>query len=168
MKPFSTSYILKDTCNNNSFKRKGKQSLCQMKKAPKKPVLKPFWEQKSPTLPQQHDKTITEGMESPLPSLNAKFESRVKLGGGLVRAFGDCCSPRPSWREQNKCDCSRIYNLHIQLRRRQKELSAGEGGVKAQPKEPAGVQKKNRSNNEPKRRFSLRGGDIKIWADGVK
>lgn len=40
---------LKDTCSNRSFQRERKQSLCKMKGAPKKPVLKPFQEQKSPT-----------------------------------------------------------------------------------------------------------------------
>lgn len=48
MKPFSMRRILKDTCNNYSFQRKRKQSLCKMKKAPKKPVLKPFQEEQSP------------------------------------------------------------------------------------------------------------------------
>lgn len=52
MKPFSMRLILKDTCNNHSFLRKRKQSLCKMNKAPKKPILKPFQEeQQSPMGP---------------------------------------------------------------------------------------------------------------------
>lgn len=50
MKPFSMRHILKDTCNNYSFPRKRKQSLCKMKKAPTKPVLKPFREEQQSTV----------------------------------------------------------------------------------------------------------------------
>ena len=40
MKPFSMRRILKDTSFFSEKKRK--QSLCKTKRAPKKPILKPF------------------------------------------------------------------------------------------------------------------------------
>lgn len=73
MKPFSMRHILKDTCNNHPFQRKRKQSLCEMKKAPKKPILKPFREEEqspmghlrcAPAATDNQRMQITEGMES--------------------------------------------------------------------------------------------------------
>ena len=73
MKPFSMRHILKDTCNNHPFQRKRKQSLCEMKKAPKKPILKPFQEEQQspmghlhcvPAATDNQRMQITEGMES--------------------------------------------------------------------------------------------------------
>lgn len=54
MKPFSMRHILKDTCNNHPFQRKRKQSLCEMKKAPKKPILKPFQEEEQSPMGHLH------------------------------------------------------------------------------------------------------------------
>lgn len=91
MKPFSMRRILKDTCNNHSFQRKRNQSLYEMKKAPKKPILKPFQEEQQSPMGHSHcapaatnnqRMQITEGMES------------FSFHQIHCKSLGECCSSR--------------------------------------------------------------------------
>lgn len=122
-----------------------------MKRAPKKPILKPFEEEQQSPMGHQH--RAPAGIES------------LSFCRVLVKAFSDCCSSRQTWREQNVVIAVLFTILHIQLRTLTKRFCKQRKNKKPRQKDPASIQKQTRPNNEPYRVFFFSGeGACTIWA----
>lgn len=87
-----------DTKRHFIFYKENK-SYIKLKRAPKKPVLKPFQEeQQSPTGKLLCDNPPSEDKES---SYFLFIKSRVERGEVFVKSFGECCSSRQTWWKWN-------------------------------------------------------------------
>lgn len=101
MKPFSINtkghFIL--------FKERENKSLCKIKRAPKKPILKPFQEEQQPSMGHSCMKTQTDQQIRGCRSLSFHHThchiKKVEGDEAHLKSFGECCSSRQTWREEN-------------------------------------------------------------------
>lgn len=116
MKPFSINtkghFIL--------FKEKEKQSLCKIKRAPKKPILKPFREEQQPTMGHSCMTTQTDQQSEDADRFPFIIPTVIyKKGGrrwGSFKVLWWMLFFKINMERREQRDSSIIYNLHIQLK----------------------------------------------------